>query len=212
VAGRGVGVPIVQVEFNTIITFLGVLCAVVQGSIGYYAAYYKKRVALIKVNDVLFRAHRAFGGFATTLYVLGLFAGVNGLLGGLLRSDPPVELSSASYNFHTWGAFVVLVIFVWKTWLSYFNKKPLYKKRTWLGIALFVAWSYNWITAAISYYIRTVPPNKQHPDPVFLLPYQLLGAQLVLPFLLGGIISYFIIRAAVRADEKKDAQRRARKS
>ena len=203
--------PIEQVEFNTIITFLGMLCAVIQGAAGYYAAYYKKKAALIKINDVLFRTHRAFGGFATTLYLLGLFAGVNGLLGGLTRNDPPVELSSASYNFHTWGAFLVLVIFGWKTWLSYFNKKPLYNKKKWLGIALFLAWSYNWITASISYYVRTVPPNKQHPDPVFLLPYRLLGIQLALPFLLGGIISYFIIRAAVRADEKKAAQRSARK-
>jgi hypothetical protein len=204
--------PIVQVEFNTIITFLGMLCATVQGLIGYYAAYTKKKVAQIKVNDVFFRAHRAFGSFATTLYLLGLFAGINGLLGGLMRNDPPVELSSASYNFHTWGAFLVLVIFLWKTWLSYFNKKPLYGKRKWLGIALFVAWSYNWVTAAISYYVRTVPPNKQHPDPVFLLPYRLLGVQLVLPFLLGGIISYFVIRAAVRADEKKTARRSASKA
>lgn len=198
-----------QVEFNTIITFLGMMCAVVQGATGYFAGYYRKKVALIKVNDVLFRAHRAFGGFATTLYLLGLFAGINGLVGGLVRNEPPVELNSASYNFHTWGSFVVLVFFVWKTWLSYFNKKPLYKNRKWLGIALFAAWAYNWITAAISYYVRTVPPNKQHPAPVFLLPYRWMGVQIVLPFLLGALISYFIIRGAVRAEEKKSASRRS---
>ena len=201
-----------QVEFNTIITFLGMMCAVVQGAIGGYAAYRRNRVSLIKTNDVLFRSHRAFGGFATTLYLLGLFAGVNGLLGGILRNSPPVELNSPSYNFHTWGSFVVFAIFVWKTWLSYFNKKPLYSKKKWLGIALFVAWAYNWITASISYYVRTVPPNKQHPDPNFLLPYNLMGIQIVLPFLLGGIIAFFVIRASIRADEKKAAQRAARKS
>jgi hypothetical protein len=201
-----------QVEFNTIITFLGMLCAVVQGATGYYAAYYKKKAALIKVNDVLFRAHRAFGGFATTLYLLGLFAGINGLIGGLTRNDPPVELNSVSYNVHTWGSFVVLAVWVWKTWLSYFNKKPLYSKRTWLGIALFLAWTYNWITAAISYYVRTVPPNKQHPAPVFLLPYRLMGLQLALPFVLGGILSYFILKAAVRIEQAKAERAAARKS
>lgn len=194
-----------QVEFNTIITFLGMLCATVQGITGYYAAYYKKRAALLKVNDTLNRAHRAFGGFATTLYLLGLFAGINGLIGGLTRNEPPLELNSVSYNVHTWGSFAVLAVWVWKTWLSYFNKKPLYSKRKWLGIALFVAWSYNWITAAISYYVRTVPPNKQHPAPVFLLPYRLLGIQLVLPYILGGIVGFFVIRAVVRSQQKKTA-------
>jgi hypothetical protein len=199
-----------QVEFNTIITFLGMLCATVQGVTGYYAAYYRKKVALIKVNDILFRAHRAFGGFATTLYLLGLFAGINGLIGGLTRNQPPVELNSVSYNIHTWGSFVVLAVFAWKTWHSYFNKKPLYSKRKWLGIALFVAWSYNWITAAISYYVRTVPPNKQHPDPVFLLPYRWLGVQLALPFLLGGIVSFFVVRVAVRIEKAKAVKRASR--
>ena len=35
--------PIVQVEMNTIVTFLGMLCATVQVATGYYAAYYRKR-------------------------------------------------------------------------------------------------------------------------------------------------------------------------
>lgn len=199
-----------QVEFNTIITFLGMLCAVVQGATGYYAAYYKKKVGLLKANDTLFRAHRAFGGFATTLYILGLFAGVNGLIGGLVRNSPPVELNSASYNVHTWGSFPVLVIWAWKTWLSYFKKRPLYRNRTWLGIALFAAWAYNWISASISYYVRTVPPNKQHPAPNFLLPYEWMWLQILLPFILGGLISYFVIRSAARAEVEKAARRAKR--
>jgi hypothetical protein len=43
---KGASMPIEQVEFNTIITFLGVLCATVQGITGYYAAYYRKRAVL----------------------------------------------------------------------------------------------------------------------------------------------------------------------
>ena len=55
---------------------LGCLCATVQLATGAYAAYRKKKLGLLKVNDILFRSHRAFGGFATTLYFLGLFAGL----------------------------------------------------------------------------------------------------------------------------------------
>jgi hypothetical protein len=96
-----------------------------------------------------------------------------------------------------------LAVWIWKTWLSYFNKKPLYSKRKWLGIALFGAWAYNWITAAVSYYLRTVPPNKQHPAPVFLLPYEWLGVQLVLPFVLGGLIGWLIVRRVERAQPRR---------
>ncbi|MBN1581627.1 MAG: hypothetical protein JXA89_13060 [Anaerolineae bacterium] len=200
--------PIEQVEMNTIITFLGMLCATVQFVCGYYAAYLKKRVGLIKGNDVLFRAHRAFGGFATTLYLLGLFAGVNGLIGALTRNQPPLELRSASFNIHTWGSFPVLFVWSWKTYLSYFPKKQLYTKRKWLGIVMFVAWAYNWLTAAVSYYLRTLPSNLQHPPPVFLLPYNLLWLQLALPFVLGAAISVPILRAADKLEQAK-AQKRA---
>jgi len=111
--------PIEQVEFNTIITFLGALCATVQVTTGFYAAYYRKRAALLEMNDVLFRAHRAFGSFATTLYFLGLFAGVNGFIGAVTR-NAPLELVSLSFNLHTWGSFPVFVIVIWKTFDSYF--------------------------------------------------------------------------------------------
>jgi hypothetical protein len=82
-------VPIRQVEFNTIITFLGMFCATVQGVTGYYA-YYRKKTALLKVNPVLSQAHHAFGSFVTVLHLLGLFAGVNGLIGALTRNEPPL--------------------------------------------------------------------------------------------------------------------------
>jgi hypothetical protein len=202
-------VPIEQVEMNTIVTFLGMMCAVVQVATGYYAAYYQKRAGILKGNDVLFRAHRAFGSFATTLYLLGLFAGVNGLIGALTRNEPPLELRSASFNIHTWGSFPVLVIVAWKTYLSYFPKRPLYFGRAWLGIGTFVAWSYNWLTAAVSYYLRTLPTNPQHPPPVFLLPFRLLGLQLALPFILGGLIAFLVLRSAAKIEAAKAARRAA---
>jgi len=200
--------PIEQVEMNTIVTFLGMLCATVQGITGTYAAYYRKRAALLKTDDVLFRAHRAFGSFATTLYLLGLFAGINGLIGALTRNEPPLELRSPSFNIHTWGSFPVLFVVMWKTYLSYFNKKPLYRNRKWLGIAMFVAWAYNWLTAAVSYYVRTLPSNPQHPAPVFLLPYRLLGLQLALPFILGGLIGALILRRSIKLEKAKAAKAR----
>jgi len=186
---------------NTIITFLGMLCATAQGITGYYAAYYRKRAALLKTNETLSQAHHTFGSFATTLYLLGLFAGINGLIGALTHNEPPLELRSASFNIHTWGSFPVFFVVAWKTYLSYFRKKPLYGKRKWLGIAMFLAWSYNWLTAAVSYYVRTVPPNEQHPDPVFLLPYEWMWLQLLLPFVLGGVIGTLILRQVVQREQ-----------
>jgi len=195
--------PIIQVEFNTIITCLGALCATVQMFTGYYAAYYRKRAVLLKTNTVLHTAHHRFGNFATVLYFLGLFAGINGLIGALTRNEPPLELASPSFNIHTWGSFPVLVVVLWKLYLSYFNKKWLYGKRKWLGIAMFAAWSYTWLTAAVSYYLRTLPSNPQHPPPVFLLPYDLLGVQLALPFALGGLIGWVILRRARSAETRQ---------
>jgi hypothetical protein len=186
-----------QVEFNTLITFLGMLCATVQVITGYYAGYVERRLAVLKTNEVLFRAHRAFGSFSTVLYILGLFAGLVGFIGALTVNKPPLELGSVSFNIHTWGSFPVLFIVAWKTHLSYFNKKVLYAKLKWLGMAMFLAWTFTWLTAAVSYYVRTLPSNPQHPPPVFLLPYEWLGVQLVLPFVFGGIIGALILRQAL---------------
>ena len=196
--------PIRQVEFNTIITFLGMFCATVQGITGYYAAYYRRKTVLLKVNPVLSQAHHAFGSFVTVLYLLGLFAGINGLIGALTRNEPPLELRNASFNIHTWGSFPVLFVVIWKTYLSYFRKKPLYGKRKWLGIAVFLAWTYNWLTAAVSYYVRTVPPNLQHEPPVFLLPYELMGVQLALPFVLGGVVGALILWRATGSERARE--------
>ncbi len=185
---------------NTIITFLGMLCASVQAVTGFYASVIRKKIGLLKVNDVLFRSHRAFGSFATTLYILGLFAGIVGLTGALTRNEPPLELDNISFNIHTWGSFPVLVIIVWKIWVSYFHKIRLYGKLKWLGPAAFLAWAFTWVTAAISYYLRTLPSNLQHPPPVFLLPYRWLWLQLALPFVLGGLIGLYTLQRAKRWD------------
>lgn len=197
---------LVQVEMNTIVTFLGMLCATVQAITGSYASLIRKKIGILKVNDILFRSHRAFGSFATTLYFLGLFAGITSLIGALTRNDPPLELNSASFNIHTWGSFPVLAIILWKTWVSYFHKKSLYGKFKWLGPAAFLAWTFTWLTAAVSYYLRTLPSNLQHPPPVFLLPYRLLWLQLALPFVLGGLIGLYTLHRA-RHWEKQRAQK-----
>ncbi|MGA1825885.1 MAG: hypothetical protein ACMUIP_14615 [bacterium] len=192
-----------QAETNTIITFLGMSCATVAGMVGYYAAYYKKQPAMIKMNNTLFLAHRVFGNFATILYLVGLFAGITGLIGAVTIDKPPLELQSLSFNIHTWGSFIVIIIIAWKTYYSYFKKQLLYGKRKWLGVAAFCAWVFTWITAAISYYVRTIPPNLQHPAPAVLLSYDLFVIQLIMPFILGGSISLIILRK-VGLHEKKE--------
>jgi len=198
-----------QAEFNTLVTFLGMLCASVQGVTGFYAAYLQRRAALLKTNDILARAHRAFGGFSTALYAVGLMAGLTGLIGALTINNPPMELNSPSFNIHTWGSFIVLGIVGWKTAVSYFNKKRMYRKK-WLGIAMFLAWAYTWVTAVISYYVRTLPSNPQHPAPTVLLPYSLMGVQIAIPFVLGGGIGWWIVRRAKAWQAEQDAKRARR--
>ena len=56
---------LVVAEINTIVTFMGMLCAMVQFATGYYAAYGEKKISLLKTNPILYRAHTALGGFAT---------------------------------------------------------------------------------------------------------------------------------------------------
>ena len=194
------GLTYTTAEFNTIITMLGCMCATVQLATGAYAAYKKKKISLLKTNDKLFRAHRAFGGFATVLYLLGLFAGITGFLGGILFAEPPFEITDLSYNFHVWPSFIVLGIIMWKTFISYFRKPSVYKKGKWLGIATFIAWSYTWISSAFSYYLR-IP--TQHPPSTFLLPIELLWFQILIPFLFGTLIGLFILRSAEKLEKKR---------
>ena len=200
-------------EYNTIITMLGCLCATVQASTGIYAAVIKKKTSLIKTNDYLFRTHRAFGGFATTLYLLGLFAGITGFISAITNPTGPVpyEPDMLSFAFHTWPSFPLAIIFILKTFISYFQKKKIYKIGKWLGIATFFAWAYTWITAAISYYVRTVPPypeELQHAPPEYLLPYNLMWLQLLIPFVIGGLIAIPIIKKAENQIKKKKKKRK----
>lgn len=192
-------------EMNTIITMLGMLCATIQASTGIYAAYYRHRMGLIRSNDTLFRAHRGFGGAATTLYFLGLFAGLSGLAGTITQGSPPLEIQDPLYNIHTWGSFIVLVVVITKTYLSYFNKGYLYRKvKGGLGVATFLAWTFTWLTSATAYYVRTVPPNLQHHPPTFLLPIELGGIMLAIPFLIGGFVSLLILRRAHKIELTKE--------
>lgn len=190
--------PLELAEYNTIITFLGCMCATVQMATGYYAAYLLRKPSLLTTDRVLNRAHRAFGGFATTLFALGLFNGINTLVSAFRIGTPPLELDSASFNIHTWTSIPLVAVFVWKTWLSYFDKTKLYRKRKWLGPAMFGVWAFTWVTASISYYLRTLPSNPQHPPPSFLLPYELMGIQIALPFVLGGLIGWAVLRKYVK--------------
>ena len=190
------GLTYTTAEFNTIVTMLGCLCATIQAATGYYAGYKKKKVSLLKTNDVLFRSHRAFGGFATTLYFLGLFAGITGFIGAIFFGEPPFEILDFSFNFHVWPSFAIAVIVIWKTYISYFRKPLIYKQCKWLGVATFIAWSYNWISSAFSYYLRTLPSNPQHPPPTYLLPFELSWLQIILPFIIGAVIGFFILKAA----------------
>ena len=89
---------------------LGCLCATVQSATGAYTGYYKKKQAILRTNDKLFRSHRAFGGFATILYFLGLFAGTVGFLGGIFFGEPPFEITDLSYNIHVWPNFAIVVL------------------------------------------------------------------------------------------------------
>ena len=197
-------------EYNTIVTMLGALCATSQVATGYYSAYIKKRMALLRTDEILFRSHRAFGSFATVFYFLGLFAGLTGFAGTLTENMPPMELGDPNYVIHTFGSFVILVIIVSKIYLSYFNKKILYAKvKGTLGVATFLAWAFTWITSAIAYYTRTLPTNPQFPPPTFLLPYELMGLMMAIPFLIGGTIGFLVVMKS-RNVEKIKAARKAK--
>ncbi|MFX0075647.1 MAG: hypothetical protein ACFE96_09405 [Candidatus Hermodarchaeota archaeon] len=199
------GLTYTTAEFNTIITMLGCLCATVQAATGAYAGYKKKRISLLKTNDILFRSHRAFGGFATTLYFLGLFAGITGFITGIFFGGPPFfEPLDPSFTFHVWPSFLIAVIIIWKTYISYFRKPHIYKLWKWLGVATFIAWSQNWISSVISYYLRTIPagPPQTHPPPTFLLSIDFMWLQLILPFIIGALIGFIIVRKADKKERK----------
>ena len=157
------------VEMNTIVTFLGMLAATVQGVTGYYAGYLKRRAALLRTNEALRPSACHLCAMATILYLLGLFAGINGFIGALTVNKPPLELQSASFNIHTRGSFPVLAVWTCKNGLTLTSASSMPSAK-WLGIAMFVAWSYNWLTAAVSYYERTMPPTSSTLIPTFYSP------------------------------------------
>jgi len=186
---------------------LGCLCAVVQVSTGAFAFHYKKKKFMLKSNDVLFRSHRAFGGFATVFYFLGLFAGISGFIATFWVGTPPFEPLDLSYTIHVWPSFAIMAVLVAKTLIAYFRKKNMYKYGKWLGMATFIAWAWTWITAATSYYVRTVAPNLQHEPPFFMLPFPLFPLQILLPFLIGFLISIVILKKANEIEIEKELKK-----
>jgi len=167
-------------------------------------------MSLLRTDENLFRSHRAFGSFATVFYFLGLFAGLTGFAGTLTENQPPMELDDPNYIIHTFGSFAVLVVIVLKVYLSYFNKKILYARvKGSLGVAAFIAWAFTWITSAIAYYTRTLPTNPQFPPPTYLLPFELMGLQITIPFLIGGAIGIIVVMKS-RNVEKIKAARKAK--
>ncbi|MFX1376211.1 MAG: hypothetical protein ACFFA0_10385 [Promethearchaeota archaeon] len=126
-----------------------------------------------------------------------------GFLGGIIFGEPPFEATNYSYNFHVWLDFIILVIVVWKTYISYFKKTSIYKNAKWLGIVTFIGWAYLWVASAFSYYLRTIPPNDQHEPPTYLLPIELMWLQILIPFFIGIVLSIFISRSAEKFERRK---------
>lgn len=193
-------------ELNMIITMFGCLCATIQASTGFYASVILKKTVLLRSNPVLNRSHRTFGNFSSVLFLLGLFAGSSGFIGAIFGLDdaPPLEFNDISFNIHFWGSFPITIVILTKLVLSYFWKKKVFKYGKILGSATFIAWSYTWITSAISYYLRTIPSNPQHEPPLLLFPIELLWLQLIWPFLLGGLISIPILLRGSKIEKLKE--------
>ncbi|MHA1111812.1 MAG: hypothetical protein ACTSRE_11965 [Promethearchaeota archaeon] len=203
-------------EFNTVITLLGFVAASVQAATGLYAAYYKKKISVLKTNEVLNRAHRTFGTFATTFYFLGLFQGVTGFIGALLSSEgaPAIEPNRVSFNLHVWISFPIAIILIWKTYISYFAKKKVYKQGKWLGMLTYIAWLITWVTSCIAFYANAegTPwgiPTVIHEAPGILLPVSIWGTivQIFIPFILGALISWPILTKAHKIELEKELKR-----
>ena len=168
-------------------------CAMIQGMTGIYAAYYKHRIGLIRSNDLMFRAHRGFGGMATAFYFLGLLNGLTAIIGSVTRNDPPFLLLDPLFSIHSFGSFIVLGIMLTKIFVSYFKKSVLYRRsKGKLGLAALLGWTFTWVTSVAIYYSRTYAPVPRHPPSVYLPPLAFFGFTLLLPFLVGGLVGGFI--------------------
>jgi hypothetical protein len=207
-------------EFNTVITLLGFVAASVQAATGLYAAYYKKKTSILKTNEVLNRVHRTFGTFATAFYFLGLFQGVTGFIGALFGSEgaPALETDRISFNLHVWISFPIALVIIWKTYISYFDKKKVFKQGKWLGMLTYIAWSINWVTSCIAFYANVVDtpfgtPTVIHEAPGVLLPVSWWGSiiQILIPFIIGALISWPILKKVHKIELEKEHLRLAQK-
>ena len=206
-------------EFNTVITMLGFIFASVQAATGAYAAIYKKKTAVLRTNEVLGRAHRTFGGYSTILFLLGLFQGVTGFIAAIINpaggETPAFEADRVSFNLHVWISFPITIIILWKSFASYFSKKNVFKKGKWLGSATFVSWAILWITSAIAFYanVEGLPwsagAGTLHKAPGVLLPPTIWGIilQILIPFVIGALISWPILVKAHKLELEKERKR-----
>lgn len=203
-------------EFNTVITLLGFVAASVQAATGTYAAFYKRKISVLKTNEVLNKAHRTFGTFATTFYFLGLFQGLTGFIGALLNTEgsPAIEPDRLSFNIHVWISFPIMVILIWKTYISYFDKKKVYKQGKILGMLTYIAWLITWVTSCIAFYanVEGTPwgtPTVIHEAPGILLPVSVWGTivQIFIPFIIGALISWPILTKAHKFELEKEIKR-----
>jgi hypothetical protein len=203
-------------EFNTVITMLGFIAASVQAATGMYAAIYKNKTAVLRTNDILNRNHRTFGAFATVLYFLGLFQGLTGFIAAIINpaggETPAFEPDRASFNIHVWISFPIMAIIIWKTYVSYFSKKKVFKQGKWLGIATYISWLITWVTSAIAFYanVEGLPwstgAGTLHEAPGVLLPGTIWGIvlQILIPFIIGALISWPVLVKAHRLEQEKE--------
>ncbi|TFG21436.1 MAG: hypothetical protein EU530_00340 [Promethearchaeota archaeon] len=206
-------------EFNTIITMLGFIFASVQAATGVYAAFYKKKTAVLRTNETLGRAHRTFGGFSTLLFLMGLFQGVTGFIAALINpaggETPAFEANRISFNLHVWISFPITVIILWKSYISYFSKKNVFKQGKWLGMATFTSWTIMWVTSAIAFYANvegmpwSADAGTLHKAPGVLLPPSIwaIVLQILIPFVIGALISLPILVKAHKIEVEKESKR-----
>jgi hypothetical protein len=206
-------------EFNTVITMLGFIAASIQASTGVYAAIYKKKTALLRTNEVLWRSHRLFGSFATLLFFLGLFQGVTGFIQAIINpaggETPAFEPERVSFNLHVWISFPITIIILGKTFISYFSKKTVFKQGKWLGIATFTSWMIMWITSAIAFYANveglpwSADAGTLHKSPGVLLPSTIWGIilQIFIPFIVAALISWPILVKSHKLELEKERKR-----
>ena len=108
-----------------------------------------------------------------------------------------------------------MIIILWKTYVSYFAKKKVFKQGKWLGIATYIAWAITWVTSAIAFYANvegtpwSVSAGTLHEAPGVLLPATVWGVilQTLIPFIISILIAIPILVKAHKLELEKDKKR-----